>query len=277
MLKKHLKRPQTQPSILKCLLDHVDEGPLANIRIKCQRWQAKLFITGLSKLMSWRWVTNETYSRTSLLSCTSAQKKFPLSGCHIYYWHVRYKLHWNSCNVRIKLPFLPGAKFWTYLKKWSSNAAKVIETRAFLFLCEQKYTTTDLTSCKFTSASTCWTSLCKITGFTVVFTICHEPPIKFFISVWWRTSCWFCTEIIPMNISVASWVWENIFLITRHLVSTLSPKPSRHRYILQHATCATCIGDNRWICTYSLFVTGHRCSHAILENFNQKKKRSIDR
>ena len=58
MLKKHLKRPQTQPSILKCLPDHVDEGPLANIKIECQRWQAKLFISGMSGTRMSPWSQN---------------------------------------------------------------------------------------------------------------------------------------------------------------------------------------------------------------------------
>jgi len=48
MFKKHLKRPQTQPNIFICLLEHADEGPLANIKIECQRWPTKLLISGSS-------------------------------------------------------------------------------------------------------------------------------------------------------------------------------------------------------------------------------------
>ena len=48
MLKKHLKRPQTRPNICICLLDHVDEVLLPNIKIERQRRAAKLLISGRS-------------------------------------------------------------------------------------------------------------------------------------------------------------------------------------------------------------------------------------
>ena len=48
MFKKHFKRLQTQPNIFICLLEHADEGPLANIKIECQRQAAKLLISGRS-------------------------------------------------------------------------------------------------------------------------------------------------------------------------------------------------------------------------------------
>ena len=46
--KKHLKRPQTRPNIFICLLDHVDVGPLANIKIERQRRLVKLLLSGRS-------------------------------------------------------------------------------------------------------------------------------------------------------------------------------------------------------------------------------------
>ena len=47
-LEKHLTRPQTQPNIFICLLDHADEAPLGNIKIKRQWWPAKPLISGRS-------------------------------------------------------------------------------------------------------------------------------------------------------------------------------------------------------------------------------------
>ena len=46
---KHFKKPQTRPKIFICLLDHADEGPLANIKIERQRRQGKLLIQGRSR------------------------------------------------------------------------------------------------------------------------------------------------------------------------------------------------------------------------------------
>jgi len=34
-------RPQLQPYILICLLDHADEAPLVNIKMESQRWPEK--------------------------------------------------------------------------------------------------------------------------------------------------------------------------------------------------------------------------------------------
>ena len=46
MLKTHFKRPKTRLNIFICLLGHADEGPLAIIKIECQRQPAKLLISG---------------------------------------------------------------------------------------------------------------------------------------------------------------------------------------------------------------------------------------
>jgi len=49
IFEKHLKRSQTQPNIFICLLDHVDEGAVANIKTEHQRWPTKLLISGWSE------------------------------------------------------------------------------------------------------------------------------------------------------------------------------------------------------------------------------------
>ena len=62
MFKKHFKRPQTRPNIFICLLDHVDEGLLASIKIERQRQPAKLLISGRSGTQYVAMATKLVYS-----------------------------------------------------------------------------------------------------------------------------------------------------------------------------------------------------------------------
>ena len=74
-----LKRPQTRPNIFMCLLNHADEGPLANIKTECQTWPAKLLISGRSGTQYVAKVTKLVYSYCGVHAVESYCKESSIS------------------------------------------------------------------------------------------------------------------------------------------------------------------------------------------------------
>ena len=73
------KRPQTQPNIYMCLLNHADERPLANIKTECQTRPAKLLISGRSGTQYVAKVTKLVYSHCGVHAVESYGKESSIS------------------------------------------------------------------------------------------------------------------------------------------------------------------------------------------------------